>query len=177
MQRASPLNSSRDRATLSRPCCPLLHPVSARVLLLAVPSLIFFLPSLVRLFTPVSFVVFAYSGRVIMVLYALLDPPSSFLSAKTNLHLHYPDCRFLVLYSSPFSSFFFRAFRSCQTQPSSGWDPPLFRLRNDKIVHFCQPPFTITGFLKTAAKSTRRFLFPLFCIPYIYIIFYAVCYL
>lgn len=40
------------------------------------------------------FVVFAYGGRVIMVLYALLDPPSSFLSVKTNLHLHPPRLSF-----------------------------------------------------------------------------------
>lgn len=93
MQRASPLNSSRDRATLSRPCCPLLHPASARAVLLVVPSLVFFLarPPIYSRF----FVVFAYGEKVIMVLYALLDP-SSFLPAKTNLHLHHPDCRLLV---------------------------------------------------------------------------------
>lgn len=43
MQRASPLNSGRDRATLSQTCCPLLHPASARAVLLVVSSLVFFL--------------------------------------------------------------------------------------------------------------------------------------
>ena len=65
------------------------------------------------------FVVFAYGGRVITVLYALLDPPSSFLPAKANhLHLHHSNCRFLVSFSSLFS-FILRSFLSCQAQSLS----------------------------------------------------------
>lgn len=115
MQRASPLNSGRDRATLSRPCCPLLHPAfSSCGYCLVAPSLVFFLASPVRLFTSISSWVFAYGGRVIMVLYALLDPPSSFLLAKTNLPP--PSSRLslsrLALSYPPRRSFFVRFIRA-----------------------------------------------------------------
>lgn len=60
------------------------------------------------------FVVFAYGGRVIMVLYALLDPPSSFLLAKTNLPPPSPRLSLsrLALSYPPRRSFFVRFIRA-----------------------------------------------------------------
>lgn len=74
------------------------------------------------------FVVFAYGGRVIMVLHALLDPPFSFLLQETHLRLYRPDCRPVRL--SPFVSFLPSA-----GEPEVNSSPP-----NDKIVRFCQLP-------------------------------------
>lgn len=44
--------------------------------------------------------------------------PVVFFSSREDwsLHLHHPDCRFLISFPSPFSSFFLRAFHSCQAQ-------------------------------------------------------------
>lgn len=119
MQRASPLNSGRDRATLSRPCCPLLHPASARAVPISrrASSLVFFLASppsayllpFLRGFCP------RWKGNHGAL---RVTGPVVFFSSREDrsLHLHHPDCRFLISFPSPFSSFFLRAFHSCQAQ-------------------------------------------------------------
>jgi len=102
------------------------------------------------------FVVFAYGGRVIMVLYALLDPPFSFLPAKTPTSTSIIS---IVAFSSrsllPFRRSFFVRFIRAKHSPRPA-ETPSSPTCNDKIVIFCQPPYAITGFLRIAAG---RFLF------------------
>lgn len=124
------------------------------------------------------FVVFAYGGRVIMVLYALLDPPSSFLLAKTNLPPPSPRLSLSRLaLSLSLSPTLLVVHSSCVSfVPSAALvrPRPFFSSAcNDKIVHFCQPPSAVTGFLRIAAGSIGTFLF-LLSSWYIHIVFYAV---
>lgn len=126
MQRASPLNSGRDRATLSRPCWPLLHPASASC---GIARRVFF-RFLFRFACPPIysrfFVVFAYGGRVIMVLYALLDPPSSFLPAKTTSTTIIPIVALSSRSLLPFHPSFFVRFIRAKRSPRPALRPLFF---------------------------------------------------
>lgn len=98
--------------------------------------------------------------------------PAVFFSSREDLPPP-PSPRLSLSRLVPFRRSFFVRFIRAKRSPRPA-QTPSSPTRNDKIVHFCQPPSAITGFFRIAAGSIARYLFPLS--PwYIHIAFYVVC--